>query len=383
MRSFPGKYLPFLRIALVVLVWFLFVLSLFFAASHKLTYNSVIGTPPTEGPAFFKTAAHWDSGYYLNIAKDGYLPEREPSQYAFFPLYPYLMRAASHLTGSLMAGGLLVNLISLALAAAGLWAIARRLFDEGTGWRSTLLLLVFPSAYFFVGIYGEALFLALSVGAYLATLHKKWWIAAVLAGLASANRVPGILVGALVALAYLESDAWKLTWQKVLQALALFLVGISGLVAYLAFLVREVGSFAQISAIYKEFWPDRMVSLNYPRTFWHWLRDGIWYFRSEQFAAFFDWLLPVGLFVLAVGLLIWGWRRLPKSLVIFTALNLILLASTSTYDSINRYLAPLFPLYLLLALTGKSERRFSLIFAAMAILMGYLAASFATNFWTG
>ena len=70
--------------------------------------------------------------------------------------------------------------------------------------RPTLMLLAFFPTAFFYGIpYTESLFLLLPVAAFLAARTGHWAIAGIVLALASATRVPGLLLVVPVALLYL------------------------------------------------------------------------------------------------------------------------------------------------------------------------------------
>src|SRR5207302_5745906 len=69
--------------------------------------------------------------------------------------------------------------------------------------RSVWLLALFPASLFFSAVYTEALFLALSVGAFLAARRGRWWLAGLLGGLAAATRNVGVtLLVPLIILAF-------------------------------------------------------------------------------------------------------------------------------------------------------------------------------------
>jgi Gpi18-like mannosyltransferase len=60
--------------------------------------------------------------------------------------------------------------------------------------RSVICLAVFPTAYYLVAGYTESLFLALTLGAFLAALKRRWLVAGSLAYLASLTRLQGAVL---------------------------------------------------------------------------------------------------------------------------------------------------------------------------------------------
>lgn len=107
-----------------------------------------------------------DAGYYLGIAQQGY-PARLPSPWhdspvnngaAFFPLFPLLVRLASHLTGGdYNIAGLVVNILAGAASAVSVWAVAARLRGRRVADRAVTLYCLFPGAMTFALLYSEPL----------------------------------------------------------------------------------------------------------------------------------------------------------------------------------------------------------------------------------
>ncbi|MEA2299605.1 MAG: hypothetical protein QOE44_140 [Solirubrobacteraceae bacterium] len=145
--------------------------------------------------------ARWDSVWYLTIARDGYSPGAAP---AFFPLYPLLVNLVGALGPGLLAGGVLVSVGSLLAGLRLLWRLTE--LEVGAAHPEAPLLAVLavalgPMAFFLTAVYTESLYLALSVGAFLAARQGRWARAGALGALAAATRSEGLLlIGALVLL---------------------------------------------------------------------------------------------------------------------------------------------------------------------------------------
>lgn len=159
----------------------------------------------------------WDSGWYVTIAREGYraAPNGGESTLGFFPLYP----AASALAAlplrpllptdeALSLGALLVSNGCLLAALAGLRRLAARRLEPAAVDRALWLLCLFPFSFFLSAAYSESLFLALSVGAFVAADDERWTLAAALASLAVLTRIPGLIVCAALAAEYLRRRRW-------------------------------------------------------------------------------------------------------------------------------------------------------------------------------
>ncbi|MEU9231180.1 hypothetical protein [Streptomyces subrutilus] len=152
----------------------------------------------------------WDSVWYLGIAAHGYgRTQMWPSattgtgsiqsDYAFFPLYPVLIRlVGSVLPGGLLPAGILVAWICAAVAAVGVYRIG----EWVTGPRAGLLLVglwaALPHAVVLSLAYTEALLAALAAWALYALLRERWLWAAGLSVLAGLTRPTGLAVAAAV-----------------------------------------------------------------------------------------------------------------------------------------------------------------------------------------
>jgi len=115
-----------------------------------------------------------------------------PQAAALFPLYPALVHGLAWVTGSILVAGILISLVSAAIAASVLAELARPLLGE-RGARDVVLFLAFyPVSFVFCAVYSEGLFLALAAGAFLAAQRGRAVLAGVLGGLATGTRLIGL-----------------------------------------------------------------------------------------------------------------------------------------------------------------------------------------------
>lgn len=105
----------------------------------------------------------WDGGHYLTIAGSGYGSERE--SFAFFPLLPLEIKGAAFLTGlSLDEAAWLIMIINASgLIAAGSFFYRQIYKETDRVWEALFLSLCLPFAGFFLTLYTESIFLALSL----------------------------------------------------------------------------------------------------------------------------------------------------------------------------------------------------------------------------
>src|SRR4051812_1203856 len=128
--------------------------------------------------------ARWDGVHYLYVAAHGYAAETI-KQTAFFPLYPLAARLLTAPLGDPVLAGLVVSLVSFAIALVLLYRVAEFEWGRAVARRAVLCLACFPSAFFFNATYSESLFLALSLGAVWAVrVRRDLVLACTLAALA-------------------------------------------------------------------------------------------------------------------------------------------------------------------------------------------------------
>lgn len=152
----------------------------------------------------------WDSVWYLKIAAHGYgrtqmWPDPATgtgyiqSDYAFFPLYPVLMRMVSTvLPGGLVPAGILVAWVCAAVAALGVYRIGEHVVGPRAGLLLVGLWAALPHSVVLTLAYTEPLLAALAAWALYALLRERWLWAAGLAVLAGLTRPTGLAVAAAV-----------------------------------------------------------------------------------------------------------------------------------------------------------------------------------------
>jgi hypothetical protein len=173
--------------------------------------------------------AVWDSGWYLDIAKNGYnlvlasdLPKNvDPGQanYGFFPLYPVLIAALGRWTGHYLLAGLIVSNTCILIAAWFLYKMVKFDFSEQDAIRTVKYLFFCPTAFILSGVFSESLFLMLSVLEFY-FLRKRQWTYAGLTGIfLGLCRPTSVFIFPVVCLAYaaekdykLKNIGWNIVW---------------------------------------------------------------------------------------------------------------------------------------------------------------------------
>lgn len=158
----------------------------------------------------------WDSGWYLEIARFGYSLERisdlpkfvEAGQYnyAFFPLYPLLMRWVGLVLGSPYIGGLIVSNVCMILACLFLYKLVMdQENDQAVALRAVKYLFLMPAAFVFTGIFSESMFLMLLLGSFYFAAKGRWFWAGTFGFLMGLTRGIGVFMVVPLGLEYLRS----------------------------------------------------------------------------------------------------------------------------------------------------------------------------------
>jgi hypothetical protein len=336
---------------------------------------------------FWDTFARYDSGWYFQIAKNGYrfvvggpsVGVGKPGKIAYFPVYPLLMRSAGRLFGSTDAdvylGGIVVSWTAFVLAMVALYYLARLDLDEDHAARATLLAAVFPFAFFFGMVYTEALFLLLTVVTFYAFRTQRWVIGGLAGGLATATRVNGIIM--LPALAWM---AWRVgrsaRRERAVAGLGLALVA-CGIGAYSFYVYQLSGNPLEWMASITGWgyhpggaaWLAPMQLIR--RLFTHPYR----YLVTDRMAVY-DTLYGVTGVLFAVSIP-FVWRRFGAAYGLFMLLNLYLPLSSGVLEGLGRYCSVLFPMFIWLG-SIRSRHATTALVVAFALFYTLGLALFVT-----
>jgi hypothetical protein len=157
--------------------------------------------------AFLNIWVRWDAVHYLNLAYSGYSNVTEADS-VFYPLYPTITGFLAHILGNqYILSGLIISTIAAIASFTCLYWLAENLLSKKTAKWTLLALASFPTALFLIAPFTESLFLALTLGLFVAAYKGRWWLAAMLGFLASLTRGPGLFTA--LALAWIAWEQWR------------------------------------------------------------------------------------------------------------------------------------------------------------------------------
>jgi len=136
--------------------------ALVFCLGYVVFYVSKGPAPPLS--IIMNQFYHWDSVYYIDIAKNWHINQgTSQNLIVFFPLYPVLIRLTTLNFAYINLSALLVSNVSSIIATLFMFKLAKLDYDNSTAIKAVLYLCVFPTAFFLSMMYTEGLFLALTI----------------------------------------------------------------------------------------------------------------------------------------------------------------------------------------------------------------------------
>ncbi len=331
---------------------------------------------------YFWSWANFDGEHYIALAREGY----RPLTYYFFPLFPLLIRFFTRIWangfGSYVFSGLLVSHFGLIVALFGLWKLVKLDYEDSVAKTTLILLLLFPTSFYFGAVYTESLFLALSVWSFYFARKKKWFYSAILAGLSSATRLVGIILVPVIFFEFYKAHK-KLDggWWKLVLVLPLAMIGF---LIYIYYLWRATGdpiNFYHTVSVFGAQRSDNLILL--PQVFYRYIFRiipslNINYFPSV-YVVFFEFFTGAIFLVLSV----WSFIKLRFSYALFLSMGYLLPTFSGSFSSIPRYVLILFPAFILVAFyLNKVPRIFKfLLYILMAVSLIVSEMFFIRGYW--
>jgi hypothetical protein len=338
--------------------------------------------------------ARWDSVWFLRIAEHGYA-SLEGTAAAFYPLYPASVGLVGRVfLGHYVLAGIAVSLTASLAAFVLLHDLAETKLGAEGARRTVLYLAIFPMTLFLQAVYSEALFLLLTVAAFLLAERTRFASAGLIAGLAMLTRPVGFaLLPALALIAWRSPDR-----RRALANLAIAPLVFCIYPLYLwidrgdpfAFAhaqdvwTRHVSYAGPLGGIWdglRAGWAGirQLVSGSHTTTYWPAV-DGTDPMRVAAVN-----LEALAFLVLFVALTIVAWRRFGAPYGLFAALSLAIPLSVPSERwpllSLPRFGLVVFPLFLALAALGGRPRAHVAIVSVSSIMLGIAIVQWSLWQW--
>ena len=273
---------------------------------------------------YVQSQIQWDGGHYLSIAKFGYL---NSSDFAFFPLYPLIIKSLTAVAGNEIFWGLLASNLSFFLFLVILNKFLTAKYSKKIAFNVFVTYLFFPSAFFATVYYSESLFLLLVSLFWYSMKKKQYLLGAVFISLASLTRVIGSFL--IISFFYNYFSRAKSSRSFSNKNIIYPFLSAAGIVIYMAYLFVSVGNpfeFHSAQALWGRQVTDPItVIISYA---WSYLIE------PKPLIDYLDYSLSL-LFLI---ILILGRNKIQSSLWIFSMLTILIPISTGTFTGMPRYL---------------------------------------------
>jgi len=294
-----------------------------------------------------------DGFYYMSIAdRRDYHDGQEP----FFPLFPismivirqFFLTILPHFQGYyyLIPIGQFVSLASLIGALFIVYKLLR--IDKSLSLFSFFLLLIltFPTSFYYGAVYNDALFFFLATLCIYLGRSKRWFGASVAGFFATLTRLNGLALFWYLVVEYLmvmKIKNWKI--------MSFFLLIPGAFLTYLGYIQKNSGSWHMLFDSMKTWGQDKPV---FPlQVFWRYFKIIITAnpLRYNYWVAIGE----LGFVLFLIGLLFYSYRKIRRSYWIFFFLSVLIPAMTGTFQGMPRYGLHLYPMYLSLALVLRQQ----------------------------
>ena len=307
----------------------------------------------------------YDSIHYLNMAANGYSSQE---LYAFFPLYPLLIKIMSIVIPSYKISGALISNLCTLFSMLLLNNLTK---DKENNKLNIICFIFSPILAFSSIVYTESLFMFLTILGYYLYKKDKYLLSSIIVGLSILTRNSGVILYGAIGLDML----YRFFKNKDIKFNKIVLFGIVGLIIgliYPMYLYIKTGDFLKFATVQSTEW-GRVGG-----TFIDSLISDIKVIIRDPSASFFNIIIFLENWISFFMVFILGIKIFKKDKVsaIYTIISL--LAFTVTYRDINqwltlssislfRYVFNLFPIYIYL-MDNKKERTNIIIYFSFFLI---------------
>lgn len=333
-------------------------------------------------PAFWAWS-NFDGEHYLSIAQNGY----KPLSYFFFPLYPLLIKFLAIFSAkaaiSYSMSGLIVSLLSFFVALVGIWKLVLLDYKKEVARIVLMLILLFPTSFFFGSVYTESLFLALAVWSFYYARKGNFVLAGILGTLSSLTRITGVALAPAILVEGFLQNKRKLNKALVKPLIASF-VTILGVFAYMIFLKQQTGDylafFHNLNSVFGEQRSASLVLL--PQVFYRYIFKILPSVSTAYWPAIFtSWLEFVTGSVFFVLVLISLFKQ-RLSYALYALIVYLIPTFSGSFSSFPRYSLIIFPVFILAAKFMVNKRKTKRVILLSLFLLLIIATSlFVRGYW--
>lgn len=343
-------------------------------------------------PQWLYSWANFDGVHYLTIINNGYFGTGLIQ--AFFPLFPMLVKFINVINNPLLIGIFLLTILSYILFIS--FYQFSKIFFKKDHFLNLLIFTLFPTSFFFGAFYTESLFIILVIQSFIHSHKKKWLIAAIFAGLASATRIIGIFLLPALLWDYLISNEsfvsliseikkkkfWENIYNKLFSrtTLLITLLSSSGLIAYMIYLYLRFDDPLYFFHVQSEFGGGRQESLvSYPQVVFRYIKILLTArpFDLKYFAYVQEFIAgTIGLLAILLP-----YKKIKSSHLIFSLGAFFIPTLTGTFSSMPRYILACLPLFFFIGMNLKNKKTKIAYLVISTLLLTINTILFIQGYW--
>jgi hypothetical protein len=319
----------------------------------------------TSGVPLVEAGHRHDSGWYQRIAETGYPQHPEglgakyvQTEWAFFPLYPMLVRGLMTVSGMRAAAAMdVLSWPLMILALTGFAGLARRHLPAGTDIDALMLYACFPFSVFLHVHYSEALFMALLFWSFIAIFDRRPALAALFLSALVLVRPTGLFMLAPAFLYHIERSGFRhSSGAGHLRSVVVIVPAVIAFTLFCAYQHRMTGDPFVFSTA-QAGWGRSLT--------WPWQS----FFNSADPATQIESVYTLLLIPLAFLLM----KGAPRSFRLLVAINILLPLLSGSVDSMTRFTLVMFPLFLYAAPVVATSKLRRPVLAVMLVLQIFCA----------
>jgi len=324
--------------------------------------------------------ANFAGSDFIDLARQGYGPSLKPATYIFFPLFPWLIGTVNQIFHNYLASGLIISHLSLIAALYFLYKLIKLDYKDDIAKLSLIILIIFPTSFFFGSVYTESFFLLLVILSFYFARKNLFFLACLMALFASATRIAGIFVWPALIWEIWQGHQSRKEKEGFDSALVWLALPPLGLLSYMKFLYSKTGDALFFLKVTPDFGPNLVISklILLHQVFYR-------YIKMVVFSSHTDITFAVIILELIVGtafllLTIVAFKKMRLSYAIYMLLSYLIPTFTGTFATQPRYVLTAFPAFILIALWYQKQsplvKRF---YVAINIIFGIIAIALFTR----
>lgn len=323
---------------------------------------------PEFGSIYVQSQVQWDGGHYLSIAKFGYL---FASDFAFYPLYPLIVKSLTAIIGNEIFWGLLISNLSFYFFLVIIYKLSSFKYSKKVAFNVFVTYLFFPTAFFTTVYYSESLFLLLAALSLYALDKKKYLMSAIFISFSSLTRMIGSFLIISFFYKIIVADGLKQTFKNI----NLVYPGLSaaGIIIYAVFQFTAAGNPFEFNSV-QTLWGRQVtdpitVLLSHTSSL---------LFELKPATDYLDYFITL----LFLAILILGRKKIQSSLWIFSILTILTPLSSGTLTSMPRYVLSSIGAFIIMGIYLEDKPFLKKPFWGMSLILQIiLYVRFLNGYW--